>query len=132
MGRHKNPQLPPPHQTSLPPSLNPLDTDHLASAAYRITLSQKYWTWSEGEMQEMAKAIVELDKERSALRVQLVRWCPSCGGASVVLPCNEVDYDTECRFFKCSKCPHRTAKPCGVCVEYRRGLSEAALKTVND
>jgi hypothetical protein len=48
----------------LPPNLSPFDTNHPASSAYRITMSEHEWTWTQAEQEAMAKAIVRLDGER--------------------------------------------------------------------
>jgi hypothetical protein len=55
----------------LPPSLSPIITNHPASCAYRITLSPHEWTWTQEEQQNMAEAIVLLDKERQELREKI-------------------------------------------------------------
>jgi hypothetical protein len=48
----------------LPPSLSPFATSHPASSAYRITLSPHEWAWTQAEQEAMARAIVEMDRER--------------------------------------------------------------------
>ncbi len=53
----------------LPPALNPLVTTHPASCAWRIFNECVGFSWPEQEA--MARAIVELDRERAELRQKL-------------------------------------------------------------
>ena len=52
----------------LPDSLNPFDSDHPASAAYRMHLSPHEWTWTQEEQEAMARALIYRDSEAAVLR----------------------------------------------------------------
>jgi len=55
----------------LPANLNPILTHHPASVAYRITLSPHEWTWTQEEVEAMARTVVLLDEERELLKKKL-------------------------------------------------------------
>ena len=57
-----------PSKTTLPAVLTPFHTTHPASSAYRVTMSPHEWTWTEEEQIAMAKALVELDGMRQAVK----------------------------------------------------------------
>lgn len=63
---------------ALPANLSPFATNHPASSAYRITLSEHEWTWTQAEQEAMARAVVELDGERQKLRAELAKTRPAC------------------------------------------------------
>lgn len=57
--------------TTLPPTFCPFHTSEPASCAYWITCSEHEWVWTQAEQEAMAKAIVDMDKERNSLRMAL-------------------------------------------------------------
>jgi len=57
--------------TTLPPTFCPFHTTETASCAYWITCSPHEWVWTQAEQEAMAKAIVNMDKERNSLRMAL-------------------------------------------------------------